>query len=88
MVAVLVPIIVFAISTIEKRFFGTLYNWLGTEIQTRARYGYSYKYYKDGGIINAENLANTSGAVPVAFTSGQTSDPMHPLVKVEDGWKQ
>lgn len=89
LMAVLVPILVFAINTINERLFGALSGWIGKEIQTRARYGYSYQYYKNGGIINDANLTNTSGAVPVPYTgSGSAVDPMHPLAKVREGWAQ
>lgn len=87
-IAVLVPILVFALNTISKRYFGAIHDWLGTEIQARARYGYSYSYYQNGGIMNAGNLSNTKGAVPVTYAPGTYSDPMHPMVKVEEGWKQ
>ena len=90
LMAVLVPILVFAINTINERLFGALSGWIGKEIQTRARYGYSYQYYKSGGIINDANLTNTIGVPPVQFvpSTGPVVDPMHPLAKVREGWAQ
>jgi len=90
LMVVLVPIFIFAINTINERLFGALSGWIGKEIQTRARYGYSYQYYKSGGIINDSNLTSNSGAVPVPFTGSgaPATDPMHPLFKVREGWVQ
>ncbi len=90
-IAVLVPILIYAVDTINKRVFGTIESWIGLELQSRARYGYSHKYYSDGGLITDSALTNTSGQPPVKYlgsSSTTASDPMHPLSKAREGWKQ
>lgn len=88
-IAVLVPILIYAVDTINKRVFGTIEGWIGSELQSRARYGYSYKYYKDGGLITDSLLTGTSGQPPVKYQGVATGlqDPMHPLSKAREGWK-
>ncbi|HOW16115.1 MAG TPA: hypothetical protein PK443_00205 [bacterium] len=89
LIAVLAPMIYLFTGTISNRLFGALSGWIGKEIQTRARYGYSYQYYKSGGIINDSNLTNTSGVPPVPYTgAGTAPDPVHPIAKVREGWAQ
>ncbi len=86
LIVVLVPILSFAISAINKRVFGTLQGWIGTEIQARARYGYSYKYYVDKGSITASQLNATSGQPAITYEANV--DSSHPMARVKEGWTQ
>jgi len=81
MIAVLVPIILAAMSTINKKVFKKMDSWVRYELVAQSRYGYGRDYF--GSQFQQTNASNISGQGPVLYAP---PDSKHPLKKIRAGW--
>ena len=88
LMALLVPLLTYAVNTVRGTLGKTLSGFFTDEIRTQVRYGYSYRGVMDGtgGISNKDALSNTSGSMPITMSLG--ADTLHPVQKVQAGWSQ
>lgn len=83
-IVMILPLVLMLTNTVKNEVIPKIDAWFETEIQTQVRYGYSYSYFEEAG-IQPELLANTSGATPIKY---QTGDKFHPLGKVVFNWEK
>ena len=80
---ILVPMVSYLISYTKKTFVPKVSGWLENEFKAQIRYGYSYSVLT---VDNDDAWANIKGDVPIKY-SKNVSAGIHPLQKVQPGWK-
>jgi uncharacterized protein (UPF0333 family) len=83
MMAVLVPIIVATISTINEKVFKKMGNLLKSEIISQVRYGYGRAEL--GSKFDETTAAETNGQAPLMW-GPLGSDSKHPIKNIQEGW--
>lgn len=84
MIAVLVPIIVASINTINEKVFKKMGTWLQKEVVAQVRYGYSK--VELGAKFDEDKAAVTNGDAPLMWGPSSNTDTKHPLKNVKEGW--
>jgi hypothetical protein len=88
LIALLVPILTYSVKTVREQLGGVLTSFLTNELRTQIRYGYSYQeMQKVEGGLNVGALSNIKGTMPITMTPNGGGVVVHPVQKVNEGWK-
>jgi hypothetical protein len=89
LMALLVPLLVFAVKTVRERMGNALSGFFTNELRTQVRYGYSaQEMEKVQGGLNTELLSSTQGPMPITMQAGAVGQVVHPVQRVQEGWTQ
>ena len=87
LIALLVPILTYAVKTMKQKVGTALTSFLTDELSTQVRYGYSYQELKDvQGGFHTQYLSNIKDDMPITMDANQGGAVVHPVQKVKNGW--
>ena len=87
LMALLVPLLVFAVKTIREGMGTALSDFFTNELRTQVRYGYSYEEMSQvQGGLNKELLSEIQGPMPITMQTASGQTMVHPVQRVQAGW--